>query len=65
MSDQATGIHLSTGHEYPDSPCGFTDKLTHKVQDVTCPECKRILIKKAKYVLRVLAAAGEQEQGDG
>jgi len=59
MSDQATGKHLSTGCEYPDSPCGFTDQLVYKVEEVTCPECKRILIEAAK---QTLAALKEQKQ---
>jgi hypothetical protein len=60
MVTQAKGKHLSTGSEYPDSPCGFTDRLVYRVEEVTCPECKRILIKSAKQTLALL----EKEPSD-
>ncbi len=39
------GIHLSTGSEYPDSPCGSGGPFVRRIEDVTCPACLAIIAK--------------------
>ena len=57
----STGKHLSTGHEYPDSPCGSGDhdNFVYELSKVTCPACKAVLKDNAKATLKALESTGE------
>jgi hypothetical protein len=63
MKTEPRGVatHLSTGSEYPNSPCGFTDRLVYKVSEVTCPECQAILLAAAKRTLKLFQQEGDDE----
>jgi len=53
--------HLSTGSEYPDSPCGSGDhkNFVYDLSEVTCPKCKRELFEAALTTLDILNLKGE------
>ncbi len=48
------GIHLSTGDEFPDSPCGAGRPSVSDIEDVTCPAVSRSLSMKGRRLRVVL-----------
>ena len=54
------GKHLSTGSEYPDSPCGAGSNLVETIEEVTCPACIARLRADAKEMLAQTRGKGSR-----